>query len=246
MVPSFCPVQAAPRNTMPAGNQPRRLDLQHLQKPRSARGSNLQPFAFSCNHQTVILQGLRKGQTNLAVFGSIRLGSLFLTLPTRGLTGRRVFGSGPWMTPGVAAPPRRPLHRRRSLGDRGACILYEQQSRCPAGVPDSGACSSWPRLATCRCVSPRYKRAGQGTLISSPVTSPAVPMVRGLTAGGSRIRTTGSAREWVQCCKPRTLLSTEIISLLPAMPMPCSARDRKVCRLAAGASRIRTFGPRRR
>src|SRR5262249_38540415 len=86
--------------TMPAGNQPRRLDLQHLQKPRSARGSNLQPFAFSCNHQTVILQGLRKGQTNLAVFGSIRLGSLFLTLPTRGLTGRRVFGSGPWMTPG--------------------------------------------------------------------------------------------------------------------------------------------------
>ena len=61
MVSSFCPIQAAPRNTMLAGNQPRRLDLQHLQKPRPARGGNLQPFAFSRHYQTVVLQGLGEG-----------------------------------------------------------------------------------------------------------------------------------------------------------------------------------------
>jgi len=60
VMPSFRPIQTAPRNAVAAGNQPRNVDPQHLRKPLCARAGSLQPLAFSRRQQTALLERLGK------------------------------------------------------------------------------------------------------------------------------------------------------------------------------------------
>jgi hypothetical protein len=60
MMPSFRPIQTAPRDAVAAGHKPCGIHFELRRKPPPARGGNLQPLALAGHHQTALLQRLRK------------------------------------------------------------------------------------------------------------------------------------------------------------------------------------------
>ena len=60
VMPSFRPIQTAPRNTVATGEKLRSLDPQHLRKPLPACYGNVQPFALTRYHEVALRQRIRK------------------------------------------------------------------------------------------------------------------------------------------------------------------------------------------